>query len=434
VGQQTLPQATIADTARAMRDVLFPLVAQGAIIRRPRACALAERLGADARALRRLRHLRDRYGDGPLLLRLPGRRLALVLAADDVHRLLEGTPLPFSAATSEKVAALRHFQPHAVLVSDPPLRDARRYLNEKALESDHPIHSASDTMLRAVQEELADLGGQVGWNAFREVWSRAVRRVVLGDSARDDTELTALLDALRADANWAQFHRRATATRRRFEARLRLYVARAEPGSLVAALPEADDVDPAGQVPHWLFAFDSAGIALWRTLAVLAVHPEIAAPLIDEARATPPPPLLPRSSAAVLESVRLWPTTMVVLRQSTETTEWRGRIAPAGTEFAIVSSAFHRDDQALPFAHRFEPEIWLEGRADQGWPLIPFSGGPAVCPGRNVVLLTTSAAIRLLIAGHRIEADPATERKLAGAMPMTFDHTAPRLTFQPLAR
>src|SRR5690349_9863974 len=125
---KSLPIASAADSARILRDVLGPVVTQGAILRRPRMGALAETLRVDDRALRCVRRLRNKYGEGPVLFGIPGRMLALVLAPDDVHRLLAETPEPFAAATGEKIAALTHFQPHAVLVTNPPLRAARREL------------------------------------------------------------------------------------------------------------------------------------------------------------------------------------------------------------------------------------------------------------------------------------------------------------------
>jgi hypothetical protein len=286
-------------------------------------------------------------------------------------------------------------------------------------------------MVQVIAEEFDTLHATFGWAEFRELWSRAVRRIVLGDAARDDTGISRLLDSLRADANWAEFHPRITSTRRRFEERLDCYVEKAEPGSLVGDLRQgpADELDPAGQVPHWLFAFDAAGIALWRLFAVLAAHPEHAEPIAAEARHPEESPLLATAGAAVQESLRLWPTTLVVLREGRSPTDWNGRTAPAGTEFAIVSSVFHRDDEALEFANRFEPGVWLDGRSDRGWPLVPFSAGPAVCPGRNVVLLTTSAATSQVVAHFDLDLDPETRRKLAGQMPATFDHTKIRIGF-----
>ncbi|MEU8227128.1 cytochrome P450 [Kribbella sp. NPDC048915] len=430
----SLPIASAPDTVRILRDVLGPAVAQGPILRRPRAGVLAERLRVDDRAVRCVRRLRRRYGDGPVLFRIPGRTLALVLAPDDVHRLLAETPVPFAAATGEKIAALTHFQPHAVLVTNPPLRAGRRELNEQALDSHQPVHRYGHRFVEVIRGELNDLSGTLGWDDFRAIWSRIVRRIVLGDGARDDVELTAQLDRLRADANWAQFGPSHDDLRARFLASMTQYVDKAEPGSLVEALdrrPEA--LDPAGQVPHWLFAFDAAGIALWRLLAVLGTQPSALRTIISEARHPEASPLLAEAGAAIQESVRLWPTTLVVLRQSTEDTDWRGLSAPAGTEFVIASSVFHRDDKALDFADRFEPAIWLDGRADGPWPLIPFSEGPAGCPGRNLVLLTTSTAVSYLADRYELDVDPTTRTKLRGAMPRTFNHAAIRIGLWPQA-
>ncbi|MFI5695290.1 cytochrome P450 [Kribbella sp. NPDC051586] len=425
-----LPTASPLDTGRAVRDIFLPMAAQGAILRRPRVGTLAERFQADDRALRLVRKFRDRYGDGPLLFRFSGRTIGLVLAADDVHRLLAETPEPFSAATADKAGALRHFQPHAVLVTDPPMRAGRRALNEKALGSHQPVHQHGHRMLEVVREELDTLTGTLGWEEFRSIWSRVVRRIVLGDAARDDTDLTDDLDRLRADANWADFRPPRDDVRERFLDVLAAYVAKAEPGSLVSALePHDGALDPAGQVPHWLFAFDAAGIALWRLFAVLATHPGELEPIVNEARHPDASPLLAHAGAAVQESLRLWPTTLVVLRESRAGTVWRDRAAPAGTEFAIVSSVFHRDDKALDFANSFEPGIWLDGRADGPWPIIPFSAGPAECPGRNVVLLATSTAVSHVAANYDLDVAPATRAKLAGPLPATFNHATVRLGF-----
>ncbi|MFD7160457.1 cytochrome P450 [Kribbella sp. NPDC059898] len=427
-----LPFASVLDSGRILRDVLGPVVAQGPILRRPGLGAVVERLRTDDRALRCVRQLRRRYGDGPVLLRLPDRTIALVLEAEDVHRLLAETPEPFAAATSEKIAALTHFQPHAVLVTNSSLRTPRRELNERALDSHQPVHRHGHRFVEVVQEELGALHATFGWNDFRAIWSRVVRRIVLGDAARHDVVLSTQLDQLRGDANWAQVGPSHDELRSRFLASIKQYVDTAEPGSLVESLAQQpDELDPAGQVPHWLFAFDAAGIALWRLFALLGTRPALLEPIVAEARHPEASPLLAQAGAAVQESLRLWPTTLVVLRQADEPTVWRDRIAPAGTEFAIVSSVFHRDDEALAFADDFEPAVWLDGRADGAWPIIPFSEGPAACPGRNVVLLTTSTVVSHVATQYDLDVDPTTRARLAGPMPGTFNHASIRIGFWP---
>jgi cytochrome P450 len=111
---------------------------------------------------------------------------------------------------------------------------------------------------------------------------------------------------------------------------------------------------------------------------------------------------LPYLRACVLESLRLWPTTPMVLRETTAPTTWETGELRAKTGILIFANFFHRDDQRLPYAERFMPELWLEHRTNQHWPLIPFSGGPAMCPGRNLVLLTSSSMLAALLRDHRL--------------------------------
>lgn len=156
----------------------------------------------------------------------------------------------------------------------------------------------------------------------------------------------------------------------------------------VAEVPTSGAVDPVGPLPQWLFAFDAAGMAQLRALAVLATHPGAMARAIEDA--AEPDRLRPRPflRACVLESVRLWPTTPAILRESTEKGVW----------LMIVTPAFHRDPTLLPFAHEFVPEIWLDGRARSYPQLVPFSAGPAECPGRNLALFTTSTLLANLLS------------------------------------
>src|SRR4051794_4784327 len=126
----------------------------------------------DDRAARTLTRLRERYGPDPLPLRIPGRTLALVLHPDDVARVLEESPDPFSPATREKVAALRHFEPHVVLISSPAQRPPRRAFHEDALETSRPTHDAAAPVRSAVEREAAPLlrgierGGVLTWDRF----------------------------------------------------------------------------------------------------------------------------------------------------------------------------------------------------------------------------------------------------------------------------
>ncbi|MDQ0824468.1 cytochrome P450 [Arthrobacter sp. B2I5] len=441
-----LPQAGIRDTVLFMLDVFLPTAAKGPLIRRPRAEAVADRLDLDRRAVARMQKLDSEYPAGPVLLRLPFRKQALVLRPDQLHRVLAETPEPFSSASSEKRGALAHFEPRNVLVSTGADRSARRALQEQALDTSSPVHRMADSFLPVIDEEADALLAAAGagtsildWPLFTAAWHRAVRRVVFGDAARDDAELTDMLARLRKDANWSGLKPRRDNVRAEFRRRVRAGIDAAAPGSLASVMrgkPDADPSAPTDQVPQWLFAFDAAGIAAFRALALLAAHPDQAAKARQEmAGDTSGGRNLPFLRACVLESVRLWPTTPMVLRQTSRPVEWDNGTMPARCGVLVYVPYFHRDGRRLPQADSFDPGLWLQQDAMPGdpesWGVVPFSDGPARCPGRQLVLLMTSALLARLLRKNTFALESARlspDRPLPG----TLNHFALRFRVSPL--
>ncbi|MGW6937273.1 cytochrome P450 [Lentzea sp. NPDC054927] len=387
--------ASRLDTGRALATVLLPTLAKGVVVRRPGVMALAEKVQSDATAISTMRKLRDRYGPEPLRLRITGRSVVLLIDPADVARLLAESPEPFSLATKEKNAALEHFQPHGVIVSRGEERERRRAFNERVLRPQHVpveaiVRDEADLLVRHAMST-----GELTWDGFVQAWWRIVRRIVLGAGARSDEQLTDDLKALRQNANWAYLHPRQRGLRERFERRLREHLDRREQDSLAAvATPE----ELAGQVPHWLFAFDAAGIVTMRALAMGG-----------------------NGMNGVLESARLWPTTPVILRESTKNTQWHGTWLPAGTTFIVFTPFFHRDPDRLPFADQYAPELW-DGPRDPA--IVPFSGGPGECPGRDLVLVTAGTMLDVLTEHLDLTAMPAP-------LPKTLNHFGLRMTVTP---
>jgi hypothetical protein len=445
-----LPTASVLDTLALAVDVLAPTFAKGVIVRRPKVVALAEKLELDRRAVRRMQKLRDKYGSGPLMLPLPIRKQAVVLAPEHVRRILDGAPQPFSPASSEKRAALSHFEPDAALISQGPERAERRRFNEEVLEHTCPVHPMASSFMPLVEEEAngilaaARAAGELDWDTFNAHWTRLGRRVFFGEVAADDQELSDMIIRLRRAANWAFLHPKQTGLRTRFLARIQSYLDRAEPGSLAAkaaGVPKNADTKPNHQVPQWLFAFDAAGMATFRALALLAAHPDQAAQARAELHSKPGAgrAYLPLLRATILESLRLWPTTPAILRQSTHATEWDGGTMPAGTGVLLFTPFFHRDDARMACADRFTPELWrkddkVRDAQDRDWPLIPFSSGPAMCPARHLVLMLTSVMLGTLIDddvdGARLRL--VQQGRLNPArLPGTLDNYSLRFTFAP---
>ncbi|WP_311607337.1 cytochrome P450 [Streptomyces hesseae] len=403
---------------------LLPTLAQGPVIRRPLAVRLAAALDTNAWGCRVLDGLRERHGPGPLLVTVPGRTVLVLLSADDARRVLAETDGSFTAANREKTAALSHFEPGGALITRGAARAARRRFNEAALGHGAAgpwFHEACRT---AAREEALPLltRDELTWKRFHGAYQRVVRRVVLGDTARADERITELRDKLRGDGNWFMLHRKRHRLRAELFDRTRRYLDLPEPGGLaraVRATPAAADVDPVAQTQHWFFAFDAAPIGAYLALGLLACHPE------QEARARADETYL---RACVLESQRLWPTTLGILRDTTTETRWPGGWSlPAGTAIVFPSSYFHRDARHIPYADRFEPEVWLDGRAEAEWSIAPFSRGPARCPGRDIVLLTSAAFLAELL---RRDWHMASSLRLGPARPLprTADHTSLRFT------
>jgi len=416
---------------------LAPIVAQGVIARRRRVVGLAGRLGTDARGARALQTVRERYGPGPLRLRVPGREV--VLDPDDVARVLDGAPEPFAPANREKRGALRHFQPHGVLVSRGQIRDQRRAVDEAVLDTGNPLHRNAAAITTVARQEVGALRGDLDWDSFIRMWWRVVRRVVLGDSARDDHALTDDLTRLRQAGNWSGLHPRNRRVAARFRTRLAAHLDRAEPGSLaevMARTPVPPGVDAVDQVPQWLFAFGPAGAAVaLRALALVVAHPAFTARVHDDlaGRDLAVPQELALLRAAVLESARLWPTIPLLLRDSVSETRWERGTLPAGAAVLVPTWFLHRDDTRTD-AHRFVPDGWLDGTFDADPAIVPFSAGPARCPGRELVLLTASTVLAALLDGRDLEMGPPGVIVPGRALPGGLDPFTLRFTAAPRHR
>lgn len=437
-----LPTAGVVDTGAAVAEIVVPTLAKGVIIRRPSVVAMAEKLDLDGRAVHRMQTLRERYGDGPLLLAIPGRNQALILSAQDAQRVLRETPHPFSPASAEKRAALAHLEPRVSLISEGIDRKERKAFNDEVLDSQVPVHCLAAAFMAVVEEEVATLldgvgpDGDLDWDAFVIAWYAIVRRVVVGRAARDDHELTDMLATLRGAANWAFLHPGRKTLLREFHERVDAHLARAEEGSLAAIIARRRSVEneaPSDQVAHWFFAFDPAGMATFRALALLAAHPEQAGRAREEVRASGSGEgraRLPFLRNCILESLRLWPTTPVILRESTQETHWRTGVMPANTSIILFSPFFHRDDQNLPYAHAFAPDVWVDRADDDPWPLVPFSGGPGICPARHLVPMLGAATLAAILERRSVTLKDPARLDPAQPMPGTLDNYSLVFTLQ----
>ena len=205
-----------------LADLSGASIAAGVIARRRPVVGLLERIQADKRAITRMRRLREQFGGKPVELVLPGRRIVVLTEPSDVGHVLAESPAPFHPASWEKRHALAKFQPHGVLISRGPIRAQRRKLNEAALDSAAPLHHLSADFARVIEEEARTFAAQVVARGvldaaeFTVWWWQLVRRIVLGDAARDDDSVTDDLWYLRKSGNWSFLGRSRARRRERF--------------------------------------------------------------------------------------------------------------------------------------------------------------------------------------------------------------------------
>jgi cytochrome P450 len=406
VSERDFEHASLVDGLRFTAQVAVPNLIQGLFRRRRKAVAVATKAGVDGHAVGFMAGLRKRYGDGPLWIRVAKDEALLLLGRDSIRKALGGSPDPFAADPDPKRKGMSHFQPDALTISRSPLWEDRRRFAEAVLDTGKPAHRLADRFAAICEEETANLMAgvyELDWDSFNVAVRRVTRRIVLGDSAADDEQLSKLLGELMDEANSLPGERNEKYDR--YMAKIEAYVAAAQDGSLVslfAQAPQTPATKPAGQVTHWLFALgDTLAINAARCLAVLVSHPrELAG-----ARAEPE-----RLGACLHEAMRLWPTTPMLSRQTVTEVDWDGVTVPAETQLLIVNTFNHRDRGEHEFADRFEPEAWISGSAGEDWSFNHFSHGPQGCPGVELSLFVGKAMLGKILSERDVTLlDPTIE-------------------------
>ncbi|MEV0617770.1 cytochrome P450 [Nonomuraea sp. NPDC050404] len=436
-----IPHATLPESLRFSLLYSLPMIVRGAFISRPAMARWLAALDTQARAQRFCMRLRVRYGGRSVYLRGPTGKALLVLAQDDVKRVLTAPEAEFMVATKEKRKGLATVQPDSLLLSRGELREDRRRFNEAILQPGKVPHDLGARVRQVVTEELRDVLGNgpdiVNWERLSVPYDRAVLRLLFGDAARDDLRILATIRALLGEANWLglrPWRNGIVRSRRRvLTAEIDRYVAAAAEGSLMglfAGAYQSERTCPAGQVPHWLLALGGIGAVLVTpALALLAGHPEHAARARAEADADGDG--LEFLSACVSETARLWPLVPTLLRHVPSDTPWHGTRLPAGTSVMIPLSLHQRNPQ-IDHADAFTPDAWLDGRAAADWWIAPFSLGPGRCPGAELGTQVLATVLATLL--RQYDFTPASPKLHPGApLPKTLDSFSLRLRVRPRA-
>lgn len=415
-----LPRASLGENVRFTATYLLPNMLRGALIPLPFWTDVAIRFD-NGRSVALVERLTKRYSGRPVMLRGLNGQTLLVLAADDVRRVLESPVSVYAMNAGEKRRLFAEFAPDVLNGSPPELRAARRPFNEAVLDYGLEPHRFAERFLRVVHEEVAAMlanADVLDYERSLAAFRRIARRCAFGDAAADDTELSDEHSRLRADGDWLGLkfwnRRRNARLRASMDARIEHYVAAAEPGTLVslfASAPTQADTRPNGQVPFWLMALDAVRNVVFNALALLTNDPvshRRAVAEVQMADAAHGPATVAGLAelafvrACVLDSVRLFPAAALLVRVTAAETEWQGEMLPIGTRVLIPAAAHHRA-RRLPHANRFAPDLWLDGSADADWQINVFSRGGAQCAGRNLALMLCTASVAELLRQREFE-------------------------------
>jgi cytochrome P450 len=366
---------------------------------------LLTRLNTDERAIETLRAIRAKHGGQGA--RLLGGRIVVLWGPEAIREVLDASADAYASDSGAKGKGMSHFQPGALTVSRGEEWRDRRAFNEAVLATSESVHPDAARFVRVVAEEVEQLrigGRELEWERWERLFDRLTLRVIFGDAAVGDPDLTELLERLMAQANRLvgvgdpgdDFHE--------LYGRIERHVAEAEAGSLAARIAEAPQTDRtrvSHQVPHWMFAMrDTLGANAYRALAAIvadpeterAVRSELAGADLGDAAAVAG---LGYLEGCLVEAMRLWPTTPLLAREVTRDTELAGESIEEGTQVMLLNAFNHRDPGSVPDADRMKPDRWAGGERDYRFNHL--SNGTQDCPGGPMVLLLGKAVLARML-------------------------------------
>ena len=422
-----LPKASLAESARFVAQGLLPNVVRGLFSPRPRAMKLLTRLDTDRRAVELLAGLRRKHGGQGV--RLLGGRIVTLWGDDALHEVLDQSADTYDSGGGAKGKGMAHFQPDALTVSHGDEWRDRRAFADYVLATKERVHPNAARYLAAIADEVGKLDahdGSIDWQRFEQLFDHITLRVVFGDDARDDHELTEALEDLMGEANRLvglsqgdDFHE--------FYAMLERRLRDPAPGSLIARFaeaPQTDNTRVVHQIPHMLFAMrDTLGANVYRALAAIVADDGIerrAREEVEGQNLVDPNTIdgMTYLEGCFQEAMRLWPTVPMIAREAKRDTEIAGTAVEEGTQVMILNAFNHRDPDEVPDADRIKPERW-QGQ-NGSYKFNHLSNGTQYCPGGNLVLLMGKAVLAGMLDRFDLELrDPKLDP--SGALPYMLD-------------
>jgi cytochrome P450 len=416
-----LPAASVPESVRILLVGVIPSVLRGLFSPRRRAMKWLTALNMDRRAVDALSALREKHpGQG---VRLLGGRIVVVWGEDALREVLDKSADVYASDAGAKAKGMSHFQPDALTLSRGEEWRDRRAFNEHVLATSERVHPFGERFASVVADEVGrlQLDGALEWGDFEQLFDHITLRVIFGDGARDDHELTGLLEKLMGEANRLVGLKTGDDYYELY-GRLERRLSSPEPGSLLARFadaPETDTTRVVHQIPHWIFAMrDTLGANAYRALAAIVADPSLEHRVRDDSGYI---------EGVLEETMRLWPTTPLLARETTRDTTLAGEDVPEGTQVMILNVFNHRDPERVEDADRVKPERW-NGKRDYRFNHL--SNGAQDCPGGPLVLLLGKEVLARMLERFELKLE-APELAAGEPLPHMLDFFAIRFAARP---
>ena len=326
--------------------------------------------------------------------KLLGGRIVVLWGPDAIREVLDQSADVYDSGSGAKGKGMWHFQPDALTLSHGEEWRDRREFTESVLATSERVHPCADRFVDVVADEVERLrlGSTLDWEDFERLFDRLTLRVIFGDRARGDQELTELLETLMCEANRLV----GLEPRRRL---LRVLRGARAPAARPRAGQPARPLRrrPADATARGSCTRSRTGCSpcatrsaptptgRWRSIVGAARDRARVREELEGADLSDPSAVdgLAYLEGCLQEAMRLWPTTPLLAREATRDTTLAGERDRRGHP---GDDAQRRSTTATPSGRpdidRMKPERW-RGSAMR---FNHLSGGSQYCPGGPLVL------------------------------------------------
>lgn len=184
---------------------------------------------------------------------------------------------------------------------------------------------------------------------------------------------------------------------------------------LIQAHDEAGAISEDELVGHVALMFGAAHLTtahtLTWTLLMLAQHPSVMRPLVNEARElvpgdVPAPEVvqgLPLCDRVIRESMRIMPASCYLHRTTVEPTELGPFQLNVGTPVVFSQFMTHHLPELYDDPEAFIPDRWLTTQPTP-YGYLPFGNGPRMCLGAGMAWMILKTALPMMLKRYRLQA------------------------------